>query len=1028
VKYGMTWLLLGCFWFGLCADDSLIARWDFKTGEFPEVFAGAPRGGTARTGAGLESGESADKPGGWMMSANHPELTPGGAFSLELEFILADNIQKPRLLLWDSKYILAPKADSKDKRHHSGFALALNRRGDSWQPAAYFGYGESSLSVSGKPEKLEPGKPYRLKLEYSPVEVRFFLNGVLNAEIPLAAPGALAPAVYRTVIGDRVGSNYMGWMGTVTGAELRNMRQRAVAISPAGRMVFVRLENNPELALQIVNVSGKALENATVTAQLAGLPELKIPSRNLNLSTGTSTVLSFPLDSRLKPGEYQLEVKAADETASLPLRVIAENVDEYPVVMWGVGDNRKLKALGFTHQLSGFANTNPDPDDLGKTLAGMQRLDAALSEGMYLMDNFSVYRSIMKDFPRVTRDGKSYPRLNMEASNPETGKRLTAIAENTSKAYGSHPGYSGALIQSEVRDGSNPSFNQFEPDAYKKFSGREVPAVVNGRNPPPYDKIAGFPVTRIIPQDDSLLQYYGWWWRVGDGWNPLHGAISRALHKHARPGFWTFYDPAVRVPPLWGSGGDVDCISQWSYTNPDPIKIGQSTDEMLAMHGGNPKQMVMKMTQVFWYRNQSAPTGRKPEQPPEWLATEPEAKYISISPDHLKIALWSKISRKLDGIMYHGYSSLIEVPGNKHAYRFTNPACGAALTDLTREVIRPLGALLKRIPERRPEVAVLQSFASTIFAQRHASYGWGRGWAADCHLALQWAHLQPSIIYDEHILNGILDQVDVLVLPGVEVLTEPVFQAIREFQRKGGFVIGDTFTVPGILPDIQMAPVVRRTADPVGTKRDLQRFGASIRQQLAAYYRPPFAADDADLVLRLRSAGNVDYLFAVNDKLAFGDYIGQWGVVQETGVPLSGNITLNRTAGAVYDLVKHQPVKFTSNDNQCTIPVELEPGGGRLLMILDQPLTKMEISAPTGAKLGQPFEVTVQTDNVLIPLEWQLLNPDGEPAPGSGWFCAENGVLKRQMTPSLNEKSGTWKIVVKNLADGKTVTRDIHIQ
>ena len=66
---------------------------------------------------------------------------------------------------------------------------------------------------------------------------------------------------------------------------------------------------------------------------------------------------------------------------------------------------------------------------------------------------------------------------------------------------------------------------------------------------------------------------------------------------HRPPHWWTFFDPAVRVPSLWGSGGGVDVISQW--TSSQPIKIGQATDELFAMAAGRPGQRVMKMTQVI---------------------------------------------------------------------------------------------------------------------------------------------------------------------------------------------------------------------------------------------------------------------------------------------------------------------------------------------------------------------------------------------------------------------------------------------
>ncbi len=65
---------------------------------------------------------------------------------------------------------------------------------------------------------------------------------------------------------------------------------------------------------------------------------------------------------------------------------------------------------------------------------------------------------------------------------------------------------------------------------------------------------------------------------------------------------------------MWGSGGAVDVLSQWTYCYPDPLKIGQATDELFAVAEGRSGQQVMKMTQVIWYRRQTAPELPKDER------------------------------------------------------------------------------------------------------------------------------------------------------------------------------------------------------------------------------------------------------------------------------------------------------------------------------------------------------------------------------------------------------------------------------
>ena len=99
------------------------------------------------------------------------------------------------------------------------------------------------------------------------------------------------------------------------------------------------------------------------------------------------------------------------------------------------------------------------------------------------------------------------------------------------------------------------------------------------------------------------------------------------------------------------------------------------------------------------------------KNPPEWLKWEPQATFISVAPDSLREAFWCKISRRLDAIMYHGVGSILQRTDHK-LYRMTNYESRKVLKELNETVIEPLGPVLKRIPERSFEVAILESTAS----------------------------------------------------------------------------------------------------------------------------------------------------------------------------------------------------------------------------------------------------------------------------------------------------------------------------
>ena len=73
------------------------------------------------------------------------------------------------------------------------------------------------------------------------------------------------------------------------------------------------------------------------------------------------------------------------------------------------------------------------------------------------------------------------------------------------------------------------------------------------------------------------------------------------------------------------------------------------------------------MTQVIWYRSQTAPQAKADDPPPayraRWEREQPDAPVITIAPMHLREAFWTKIARPIDGIMYHGWQSLVPCDG-----------------------------------------------------------------------------------------------------------------------------------------------------------------------------------------------------------------------------------------------------------------------------------------------------------------------------------------------------------------------------
>ncbi len=1025
------------------AENKIIAQWDFTSadplnnGTYPLILRGDAK---IENGMLISEGDSVSKPYGAKMKNNPREITPANAFSLTVEFMFDPAMKRQNKsagYLWDSKYVALP-GDPKSKQHR-GFFLAHKISGDNSSFTAAFGFGNVSAQVNSNSIKLEPKVKHTVKLSFTATgRVSFECNGKNLGTRPVP-PGPLAHSMYSPSIGDRHSSNNATLGGGIYKVTLKEEDFTPVEIMADSyfRKVFERGEKNIAVHATLSNYTKAPITGITVKAETMNraLPDQKLAP----LAPGEIAKFSWKIDEWLMHGDYELKCSAVDAAGKvisstvIPYTIVPAYGDFMPVLLWGGGTIDEVKKAGFTHM---SASIYPISGDFKET--SIPNINAALDNN--LKNGIYSYTSVYPKYRFLTSkrylivDAEGKQRSGLEASHPEVRKEFARVMEQTAKAMADHPGWDSTLINSEIRGTASPSFTGFQQENFKKYAGYDIPDDIKSATPVTYAAIPGFPWNRIMDPKDKHLVYYNWFRKTGDGWNDLQTLISDSLHKYVKHHHFTFHDPAVRVLPQWGSGGNVDVISQWTYTYPDAIKIGQATDELLAMADGNPEQRVMKMTQAIWYRSATAPMNKKVDNYPEWYKTEKKAKFISIAPDFVREAIWSKVSRKIDGIMYHGSGSLLYK--TDHGYRYTNSESKKVLADTVNRVIKPFGPMLKKIPERMPEVAILESATGWLYATRHMTGGWSGNWAGDLHLALQWANIQPSIIYEEHLLTNLkLDGIKVIIMPGAEVLTEPVLAKLQELQSKGVIIIGDEYTTPALMVDFRLKSLKRKTSDPKGSKEMFQKLGMEIAEMLKPYYKSQIAASNNDLVVRRRGNDSADYVFVLNDKRTFGDYVGQWGMVMEKGLPNSGTVTVSHPVKAAYDLMKHEKIK-TSGKDSTTFNVDLGPGDGTIVLLLDQEISRISINAPEKTvSRSEAYSITIKVQDkkrnnikAYIPLEVKLTDSEGKALPGSGFYSTVDGILTINETAASNMSAGKVKIQVKCLASGITETETFNVK
>ncbi|NLX96626.1 MAG: LamG domain-containing protein [Rhodopirellula sp.] len=1015
---------------------------------------GAKTAAEGRFGGALESAP------GWPVAderhaaivKNHPDLSPKGPFTIELWLQPKAELTNEygESFLIDKKYVA-----------HNDYQLILGAadRNDLRIARAVLGFGSGSETWHAPPMKFEPGTWRHIAFTYDGAGTgAFYIDGVPASRKLMPGRKAISPGSHVLSIGDRVGSYYHGFPGLIDQVRLCNgVREfrRAKFERTSDRASFIRMESGAVVRFTVTNLQRSPLAAAEVAIDTDGLAPQKTPVADL--APGAAVTINYPVQTQLRPGEYTINsqlVATAPEAFqtldSFTLRLVARRPpNQFPVLMWGVyggidEEMDRLKRIGFTHAL-GLGADYGAIFEAGKPISPSQpetveknkkMLDDALADDMTVVASLSPASAVRdrKEFQRVDRKGEPYTK-DICGLFPELQKYCYNVGASVAQAYGPFPAFGAAMVHTEVRDGANCCFHPHDLEAFRASAGIDIPAGVSAKWGVDYTKLPDFPASRVIADNDPIYTYYKWYWKVGDGWNGLNSELVRGLKSTEKEGFWTYHDPAVRVAKVYGSGGDVDFLSQWTYSYPDPIRIAVATEELLAMAENKPGQDVMKMTQVIWYRSQTAPEAKKPEDAipykARWEIEQPEAPFITIAPMHMREAFWTKIARPIRGIMYHGWQSLVPVdtPGS---YCYTNPQTQHELARLVRQVVRPLGPTLLQVPRAASDVAFLESFSSEMFARR-GTYGWSGKWQGDAFLISLWAHLQPEIVFDETVAEKGLDGYRALIMADCDVLTESVAAKVKQFQAAGGIVIGDERLAPAIKPDIVLT-AYERTGKAKEDKAALMALAAELREKLDASYRPYVDTTNRDVIPYLRRYKDTDYVFVVNDHREYGDYVGHHGRVMENGLPSEATVAVRRPAGFVYDLLGRMPMNAREQNGHLLADIALGPCDGGLYMITGRPIAKVAISGPESIERGKSgkcligvLDVAGKPIDAVVPVEVTIRTSAGDTAEFSGYYGAADGQVEIPLDVAINDPIGVWQIEARELASGRTAVHNVRV-
>lgn len=1008
-----------------------------------------------------EAGEDGQQ--GAVVTSGEP-VSSDGSLTAELWIAPdADLQQRRRAFLLDTKFL-----HSTQEKNHRGFMLYLAQADEErFRLVAELGFGDRTEVIRSSAHPFPAGEWQHVALSYEAEtgEWRFYLNGRPSASGTMESPQPILFDGRPLVIGDRAGSTYQSFTGHLSQVRLAS---KAMAFRPPERLhldlalsrtAFGRMEKGAALKAVVINETAEALKGARLRVSGAGKP-FEVPVADL--APDAREEVALPVDTTLRADTYPLEValvagdsQIAPAPVHLKLTLVPRPLPHrMPVIMWsGIprAEVEQVREIGFTHLFTvAQYSSSPPVEFVAQEKIPLLRewLDTLYASGL---SGVATLRGSTNDTKtpahllRETRNGERYPKkgraMHLNGLHPEVQQSFYDCGAFLAKNFGDLPGLAAVLVATETRDHTKPSFSSIDREAYRAATGREIPREI-GESAwgVPYQKLKGIPADRIVPDDQPVLDYFRWFWKVGDGWNPLYTSMVKGLQSTGRSDLWTWFDPAVRAPSVWGSGGEVDRLSQWTYTYPDPLKISLACDELAAMREGNPRQKIMNMTQVIWYRSGTAPEPREGDTggpaKAAWEVEQPDARFITIAPDHLSEAFWLQLSHPIAGILYHGWGSLADYTTG--GYRGTNPETRERLKTLIETVVKPLGPTLAQVPEAPGDVAILSSFTSQMLAGR-GTRGYGRGWGADAYLIVRYAGLQPKLLYEEHLLRdgpGALEGVRLLFLPHCDLLPRSVADVITAFQERGGLVVGDEFLAPGIEPDLLLTSFQRsRKAD--DDKKILLSKAKELVAELDGFYDSPVRSNRQEMIVRRRGVPGAEVLFLINDARTFGDYVGHHGLVEEKGTPLEAAIEVRAgEQAALYDLVRAQPVPLTrKGDGRATFPVRLGGGEGTAMLLLDEPVGEFMVDAPETTSLPGPFTLKARLKGesgrnlkAVVPFHVSITDPQGREVEGSGYYGGNAGELTLPVDLAVNDLPGEWKIVLREGISGRSVTRSLAVK
>jgi hypothetical protein len=210
---------------------------------------------------------------------------------------------------------------------------------------------------------------------------------------------------------------------------------------------------------------------------------------------------------------------------------------------------------------------------------------------------------------------------------------------------------------------------------------------------------------------------------------------------------------------------------------------------------------------------------------------------------------------------------------------------------------------------------------------------------------------------------------------------------------------------------------------------------AQLRRDLDARYQRYVDSSNPDVIPYRRQYRESDYVFVVNDRREYGQYVGQHGLVMENGVPSTARLSIARPEGVIYDLVESRAVPVRRESGRLLADVSLGSCDGRMYLVTPKPIAGIALHTPHAAERGARVDVALEVLDAagkplpaVVPVALTVRDAEGRTAEFSGDWAAVDGKLQVQLQIAANDPFGIWQIEARELASGQRTVASFRVR